>query len=96
MIADYFIIRRQRLEVAELYSTTGRYGTFRWASILVLFLAILPHVPGFLVQIDVLSASSISPFLLGLYNFSWFSGFVIAFILHLSFQKFLYEKPDAL
>ena len=96
MIADYFIIRRQRLEVAELYSTTGRYGTFRWASILVLFLAILPHVPGFLVQIDVLSASSISPFLLGLYNFSWFSGFVIAFILHLSFQKFLYEKPAAL
>ena len=96
MIADYFIIRRQRLEVTELYSTTGRYGTFRWASILVLFLAILPHVPGFLVQIDVLSASSISPFLLGLYNFSWFSGFAIAFILHLSFQKFFYEKPATL
>ncbi|MFZ4779279.1 MAG: cytosine permease, partial [Terrimicrobiaceae bacterium] len=93
MIADYFVIRRQRLDVAALYSRNGIYGTVRWASVAVLFLAILPHAPGFLVQIDVLSASSVPAFFQGLYNFSWFSGFAIAFALHLIFQKYSYEKP---
>lgn len=96
MIADYFVIRRQHLDVAALYSRNGLYGTVRWASVAVLFLAILPHAPGFLVQIDILPPSSVPVFFRNLYNFSWFSGFAIAFVLHLIVQKCPYEKPATL
>lgn len=93
MIADYFFIRRQKLDVAALYSRNGLYGTIRWASVAVLLLAILPHAPGFLVQIDVLSADAVPAFFRSLYNFSWFSGFAIAFVLHLIIQKNTHENP---
>lgn len=96
MIADYFFIRRQKLDVGALYLRNGPYGNIRWASVAVLFLAILPHVPGFLLQIDVLSASTVPVFFRSLYNFSWFSGFAIAFVLHLIFQKYSHEKPAAI
>lgn len=94
MIADYFFIRRQRLDVAALYQRNGVYGTFRWAPVAALILAILPHIPGFLVRIDVLSSSTVPAFFQELYNFSWFSGFAIAFVLHLIFHHLLNrEKP---
>lgn len=91
MIADYFVLRRQRLDPDALYSSTGIYrfqSGFSLTALAALFLAIAPHIPGFLVQVNVLTASQVPPFLISLYSYSWFSGFTLAFLLHLLFRKF--------
>lgn len=91
MIADYFILRRQRLDPDALYSATGIYrfqSGFSLTALAALFLAIAPHIPGFLVQVKVLTPSQVPPFLIDLYSYSWFSGFTLAFLLHLLFRKF--------
>ncbi len=89
MIADYYVIRRQSLTAEDLYRAHGSYRFskgFSVGALLALFLAILPHVPGFLSHIGMIAKENVPSFLLELYNFSWFSGFGIAFVLHLVFR----------
>lgn len=96
MIADYFLVRRQKLDADALYDERGIYrftNGFSVGALSALALGVLPHLPGFLVQIDVLPKDSVSSFFRALYNFSWFSGFGIAFALHLVFAKL--RKPSA-
>src|SRR5438270_2185698 len=62
LIADYFVWRRRNLDVDALYRADGEYrftNGFSIVAILALLLGILPSLPGFLVQIRVLSATSI-------------------------------------
>lgn len=87
MIADYFIAKRQQLDVASLYSADGCYGNFGIPALLALATGILPHVPGFLAAIDVLPDERVPRALLELYNFSWFSGFAIAFVIYLFLNR---------
>ena len=86
MIADYFIYRKRKLEVADLYDPDGEYrytGGFSIIALLALFLAILPNLPGFLVTIQALPATSVPAFFVSLYRYAWFVGFAIAFLLYL-------------
>lgn len=78
MIADYYVVRRRELALADLYRSTGRYGAFNPVSIAILFAAILPNVPGFLHSVGALQAG---PFWQGLFTYAWFVGFAIAFCL---------------
>lgn len=99
MIADYFVVRRQRLDPDALYDARGLYrftGGFSLGALGALVLGILPHVPGFLVQIDVIPADSVPRFFRDLYLFSWFSGFGIAFALHLIFAKLNHSSHRAI
>ncbi len=82
MIADYYVVRRTRLDAAALYRKNGIYrysGGFNLVAIAVLGLAILPNLPGFLARIRVLSPPKI---FLDIYPYSWFVGFGIAFLLY--------------
>jgi NCS1 family nucleobase:cation symporter-1 len=83
LIADYFVVRRTRLTLADLYQRRGAYGYgsgFNPAAILALIAAIAPNVPGFLNQIGVVTAS---PFWASLYHYAWFIGFGVAFVAYL-------------
>ncbi len=96
MIADYFILRRQRLDPAALYEVGGEYhftGGFSLRALAALSLAVLPNVPGFLVRVGVLPEASVPAALQTLYNYSWFTGFGIAFALHIVFAKVLPPAP---
>lgn len=91
MIADYFVIRRRRLNVNALYQPDGEYGYTRGFSIVALVAlvaAILPNLPGFLVTVKVIDAGSVPEFFVTLYNYAWFVGFAIAFILYLALRSF--------
>jgi len=82
MIADYYVIRRGKLNLASYFKTDGEYsykGGFNPVAIAILFLSILPNVPGFFVQIKVLSAESVPGFFQSLYTYAWFVGFLLAF-----------------
>src|SRR5258705_1523005 len=51
LICDYWIIRRQRLDLAALFDPRGRYSYSKginWKAVVVLLLAVAPVVPGFL------------------------------------------------
>lgn len=85
MIADYYFIRRQRLQVNELYEHSGTYGYrngFNYAAIIALFAGILPNVPGFLFTIHVIGDKSLPEWIIHLYNYAWFVGFGISGFLY--------------
>lgn len=86
LIADYYVIRRKLLDVPELYKRHGKFSYggsgFNLRAIVVLFLSILPNVPGFLVNAGLLDSSSVHSLLLVIYGQAWFVGFVVAFALY--------------
>jgi NCS1 family nucleobase:cation symporter-1 len=85
MIADYFAWRRRRLEPEELYIRNGAYsytGGFSIVGFASLALAILPNIPGFLVHVKLLSPSAFPALVVDAYNYAWFVGFALAFLLY--------------
>lgn len=90
LIADYFVIRRCVLDPADLYRADGIYryhSGFSYAGIGAFLLAVLPNLPGFLVQVKMLDGAAVPDFLEGLYQQAWFVGFGLAFVLYLVFRK---------
>jgi NCS1 family nucleobase:cation symporter-1 len=90
MIADYFVIRRMKLDVPALYDPNGRYRYTRgWsiAAIAAFGIAALPNLPGFLAQVGCINPARVPAFFLGIYGFAWFAGFGIAFVAYLVFRK---------
>ena len=81
MIVDYYLIRRQRLDVPDLYQYQGRYAYrhgFNPAAIIALVIGILPNVPGFLTAIGVLEKGAVWLTLVAVYNYAWFVGFGVS------------------
>ncbi len=90
LIADYFICRKCKLDVPALYKTDGEFrftNGFSLVALLALVLGALPSLPGFLVNIKALSAESIPAALAHLYNYAWFIGFAVAFVVYLVGRK---------
>ena len=90
MIADYFVWRKKKLDVVALYDEQGVYRFTHGFSLVALgafFLAVLPSLPGFLAQVQWMSAAGISPTILSLYNYAWFVGFGLAFAFYLVLRK---------
>jgi nucleobase:cation symporter-1, NCS1 family len=91
LIADYFVCRRCRLDVAALYDPQGEYrftGGFSIAAILAFVLGALPSLPGFLVHVKQLNPKDVSPWLVGLFDYAWFIGFGLAFVIYLIGRRF--------
>jgi nucleobase:cation symporter-1, NCS1 family len=90
MIADYFVIRRRHLDVLNLYLPDGEYrytGGFSLVAIVAFVVGVLPSIPGFLTTVKLIDGAHVSPFLLSLYNYSWFVGFGVTFVVYLVLRK---------
>ncbi len=90
MIADYYFIRKKELVAADLYRHDGVYGYthgFNRIAIVALLLGILPNVPGFLLQIKVVSADVFPVWINHLYNYAWFVGFGVSASIYLLLMK---------
>ncbi|HWC16176.1 MAG TPA: NCS1 family nucleobase:cation symporter-1 [Terriglobales bacterium] len=75
MIGDYFIVRHQVLAVNDLYLRGGNYeysGGFNWRAITALLLGSGVALIGLVI-----------PSVRFLYDYSWFVGFLIAFVVYL-------------
>ncbi|MBI3442107.1 MAG: NCS1 family nucleobase:cation symporter-1 [Proteobacteria bacterium] len=95
LIADYFVYRRCKLDVAALYKAKGKYrftGGVSTVAVTALIAGILPSLPGFLVNVKILDATDICPSLVSLYNYAWFVGFALAFAVYLALRKLLGAK----
>jgi NCS1 family nucleobase:cation symporter-1 len=78
MIADYFVLRRGRLVVDDLYRRGGAYEYSRgvnWVAIGAFALGVAPSLPGFIAALSGTTAPGIFA---GLYNWAWFVGFLVA------------------
>ncbi len=90
MIADYFVYRRRQLNLVALYQPDGEYrytNGFSWAAIIALLLGALPSLPGFLVNVRALDMAHVPSLLLKAYNYAWFVGFGVAFVVYLVLRK---------
>ena len=91
LIADYWVVRRQRLDVDDLFREQGRYtyrNGFNLRAIAALVLAILPVVPGFIRAVSVPGGRVAGPnFLDHLYSYAWFVTFALSFVLYLVFMR---------
>jgi nucleobase:cation symporter-1, NCS1 family len=90
MIADYFVLRRMKLDVHALYDPHGQYrysGGWSIPAIAAFLVGALPNLPGFLAQVGLVSAARVPSLFLEIYSFAWFAGFAIAFVAYLIFRK---------
>jgi nucleobase:cation symporter-1, NCS1 family len=80
LIADYFVIRRLRLDVPGLYRKGGPYwyvGGFNPRALLALAAGIAPCVPGFLATVGLIQTAAIW---VELYHYAWFLSFAVSFV----------------
>jgi NCS1 family nucleobase:cation symporter-1 len=90
LIADYFVYRRCKLDLAALYQSDGEYRFTRGWSIAglgALGLGILPSLPGFLATIGVLKKENVAPIFMSVYSYAWFAGFGVAFVAYLAARR---------
>ncbi len=90
LIADYFVLRRTHLDVEALYRADGEYrytNGFSIAGLTALAVAVLPNVPGFLVTVKWVSKDAVPHFLVSSYDYAWFIGFGLAFVIYLILRK---------
>jgi NCS1 family nucleobase:cation symporter-1 len=91
LIADYFVIRRTRLDLTGLYKKDGPYwyvGGFNPAALVALVLGIAPCVPGFLAAVSESWKTYLTPAdpaafsWTQLYPYAWFISFGISFVVY--------------
>ncbi len=91
LICDYWVLRKQQLDLAGLFEPNGRYSYqngYNVRAIMALILAIAPVVPGFLRAATTPGGQVADPgFFDTLYTYSWFVTFALGFVLNYVLMK---------
>ena len=91
LIADYWVLRRQRLLVGDLFRERGAYtyrGGYNWRAIVALVVAVLPVVPGFIRAATTPGGRVPNPTVFDhLYSYAWFVTFVLSFAIYLVLSR---------
>jgi NCS1 family nucleobase:cation symporter-1 len=93
LIADYFFIRRTRLDLPGLYQKDGPYwytGGFNLKAMIALVLGIAPCVPGFL---GTLGYAEVARWWIELYHYAWFISFGISAVAYLALMMLTAKLP---
>jgi NCS1 family nucleobase:cation symporter-1 len=75
-IADYWLVRKARLSLPDLYSERGVYGRYNVKALAALAAGVAVALVGLVV-----------PALRALYDYAWFVGFATAFVLYLALMR---------
>jgi nucleobase:cation symporter-1, NCS1 family len=81
MIADYYLVRKQILNVEGLYRAKSEYwfmNGWNLSALVALVLGIVPNIPGFLAEIKLIDKEGAFESVIGLYHYAWFIGFFVA------------------
>jgi len=85
MIADYYLIRKRRLEPDDLYLEKGRYAYggsgWNWRALVAVFAGILPSAPGFIMRASG-GGIVVPEAFQTIYTYAWFVSFIVAFVTH--------------
>ena len=85
LICDYWVLRKQRLSLADLFKTNGIYSYSNGVNlraIVALIFAVAPVVPGFLRAASTPGGQIAQPNLFDtLYTYAWFVTFALGFVI---------------
>jgi nucleobase:cation symporter-1, NCS1 family len=101
MIADYWIVRRRQLSLADLYKHEGRYaysGGWNWRAIAAVLIGVVPVLPGFLKAATTPGFAGVfenPTFIEGLYNYGLFFTFFVAGLSYLLLSMIPGLAPQA-
>jgi NCS1 family nucleobase:cation symporter-1 len=87
LIADYFVLRRTRLDLPALYRGEGPYWYARGynpIALIALALGIAPCVPGFL---GTVGAIEVAPVWTAMYHYAWFISFAVSLVAYVALMK---------
>ena len=91
LIADYWVVRRQRLNLRDLFEVNGEYtysNGINWRAAAALVISILPVVPGFVCAAMTPGGQVTNPNILDhLYTYAWFVTFALSFVLYLALMS---------
>jgi nucleobase:cation symporter-1, NCS1 family len=91
LICDYWVLRKQQLDLAGLFEPHGPYryiNGYNVRAIMALLLAITPVVPGFLRAAATPGGQVANPdFFDTLYTYAWFVTFALGFVLYYVLMK---------
>jgi nucleobase:cation symporter-1, NCS1 family len=93
LIADYYVIRRTRLDLNGLYRSTGPYrysSGFNPIALVALAIGIAPCVPGFL---GITGVIEVSPMWTSFYDYSWFISFGLSAASYIVLTRAVGSKP---
>jgi len=76
LIADYWIVRKKQLRLEDLYLADGAYGGWNWRA-----------VAATLAGCALAWGGLVIPALKPLYNYAWFVGFGVSFVLHVVLMR---------
>ncbi len=79
LLMDYFVIRKQELDVEGLYTIDGPYyytKGFNMKAVAAFIIGVLPNIPGFLHHVGVLS--EVPAIFETIYSYAWFVGLPLA------------------
>ena len=91
MIADYWLVRRTRLSVEDLYRADGAYayaGGWNPAALLAFALGVAPNVPGFLHAVAPTAFAGTAPAWISIYAFAWLIGLLVAMASYVGLTRF--------
>jgi NCS1 family nucleobase:cation symporter-1 len=95
LIADYWLVRGTKLDVAALYRSEGRYsyaGGWNIAAVLAFAIGVLPNLPGFLHAAAPGTFGWIGAPWTAIYSYAWFVGLFLALI---SYRLLMLRTPAA-
>jgi len=98
LTCDFYIVRKQRYDIAEMYHGKGgiywyRYG-FNWRAWAAFFIAVAPCLPGLAVNIN--PNLSVPLGLQELFYMAWFFSFATAFVMYYIICKWISPPTDSL
>ncbi|MCA1730340.1 MAG: NCS1 family nucleobase:cation symporter-1 [Actinobacteria bacterium] len=98
MIVDYWIVRKRRLDLVDLYKLDGRYaysGGYNWKAIIAVLIGVVPVVPGFLKAAATPGGIVAEPtFLDTLYTYGLFFTFTLAALSYLAMTMIGGRAPE--
>ena len=91
LIADYWVVRRQKLNLRDLFEVQGEYtysnGT-NWRAVVALCASVAPVVPGFIRAATTPGGVVAAPTIFDhLYTYAWFVTFALSFVFYLALMK---------
>jgi NCS1 family nucleobase:cation symporter-1 len=91
LIADYWVLRQQTLDLKDLFDVNGRYryhNGFNPNAMIALVVAVIPVIPGFVRAARTPGGQVADPFWIdSLYTYAWFVTFALGFAVYLILSR---------
>lgn len=90
MLTDYYLLRKTLIDIDAIYRKESQFwysSGFNSRALIALAIAVGINLPGFFVQIQLLSINLVSQWLVHLYSYAWFVSLFVASLVYYVLMK---------